>query len=96
MIRAENLSYGFPDKELYHRISFTLNPGDHCALIGSNGTGKSTLADMIRRPEHYLYDGKLLLENVGRIGYVSQFAAREKGQDLSVLEYLSGDFLSIQ
>ena len=96
MIRAENLSYGFPDKELYHRISFTLNPGDHCALIGSNGTGKSTLADMIRRPEHYLYDGKLLLENVGRIGFVSQFAAREKGQNLSVFEYLSGDFLSLQ
>ena len=96
MIKAENLSYGFPDKDLYHHISFTLNPGDHCALIGSNGTGKTTLADIIRRPEHYLYDGKLLLENVGRIGFVSQFAAREKGQELTVFEYLSGDFLALQ
>ena len=96
MIKAENLSYGFPDKDLYHHISFTLNPRDHCALIGSNGTGKTTLADIIRRPEHYLYDGKLLLENVGRIGFVSQFAAREKGQELTVFEYLSGDFLALQ
>lgn len=96
MIKAENLSFGFPDKDLYYNISFTLNPGDHCALIGSNGTGKTTLVDMIRRPEHYLYDGKLLLENVGRIGFVSQFAAREKGQDRSVFEYLSGDFLALQ
>lgn len=96
MIKAENLSYGFPDKDLYHNISFTLNPGDHCALIGSNGSGKTTLADMIRCPEHYLYDGKLLMKNVGRIGFVSQFAAREKSQDLSVFEYLSSDFLALQ
>lgn len=96
MIRAENLSYGFPDKELYHCISFTLNPGNHCALIGANGTGKTTLADMIRRPEHYLYDGKLMLENVGRIGFMSQFAVREKEQDLTVFEYLSSDFLALQ
>ena len=96
MIKAENLSYGFPDKDLYHNISFTLNPGNHCALIGSNGTGKTTLADIIRRPDHYLYDGKLLMENVGRIGFVSQFAAREKGRDLSVFEYLSADFLALQ
>ncbi len=96
MIKAENLSFGFPDKDLYHEISFTLNSGDHCALIGSNGTGKTTLADMIRRPERYLYDGTLLLDGVGRIGFVSQFAARDKGQNLTVFEYLSGDFLILQ
>ena len=96
MIKAENLSFGFPDKDLYHHISFTLNSGDHCALIGSNGTGKTTLADMIRRPEHYLFDGKLTLENVGRIGFVSQFAARDKEQSVTVFDYLSSDFLALQ
>ena len=59
MIRAENLSFGFADKDLYHTISFTLEAGRHCALIGSNGTGKTTLADLIRRPENYLFDGTL-------------------------------------
>ena len=38
MIQVENLSYGFPDKELYHDISFRLEAGRHCALIGSNGS----------------------------------------------------------
>ena len=47
MIRVEKLSYGFPQKELYEDISFTLEAGQHCALIGSNGCGKSTLVDMI-------------------------------------------------
>ena len=96
MIRAEQLSFGFPDKELYHNISFTLDEGCHCALIGSNGTGKSTLADLIRRPEQYLFDGKLMRENVGRIGFVEQFAARSKDQTLTVQDYLSGDFLDLQ
>lgn len=96
MIKAENLSYGFSGKDLYHKISFTLEEGKHCALIGSNGTGKTTLANLIRRPEDFLFDGKLLRENVGRIGYVSQFASREKGRDVTVFDYLSGDFVKLQ
>ncbi|MBQ9853016.1 MAG: ABC-F family ATP-binding cassette domain-containing protein [Ruminiclostridium sp.] len=96
MIRAENLSFGFADKDLYHTISFTLEAGRHCALIGSNGTGKTTLADLIRRPENYLFDGTLETEGVGRIGFVSQFASREKDQEVTVFQYLSGDFLRLQ
>ena len=38
MVRVEKLSYGFPAKDLYHDISFSLEMGQHCALIGSNGT----------------------------------------------------------
>ena len=95
MITAENLSFGFPDKDLYKDISFTLTEGRHCALIGSNGTGKSTLVELIRQPEQFLFDGKLLLENVGRIGYASQFSSREKGLDVTVLDYLSQDFLTL-
>ncbi len=96
MIAAENLSFGFPEKDLYKNISFTLAAGRHCALIGSNGTGKTTLVDLIRRPEDYLFDGKLLLDGVGRIGYASQFASREKGQHVTVLDYLSEDFLRLE
>ena len=96
MIRAENLSFGFADKDLYHTISFTREAGRHCALIGSNGTGKTTLADLIRRPDNYLFDGTLETEGVGRIGFVSQFASREKDQEVTVFQYLSGDFLRLQ
>ena len=60
MIKAENLSYSFPHKELYNKISFTLEDDVHCAFIGTNGTGKSTLVNMILHPDKYLYDGKLI------------------------------------
>ena len=96
MISAEKLSFGFGGKELFHGISFSLEEGSHCALIGSNGAGKTTLTNLLRRPEEYLYDGKLRFEEVGRIGYVSQFAVRDKDQDMTVFDYLSQDFLSLR
>ncbi len=96
MIQIENLSYGFPAKELYKDISFTLELGQHCAFIGSNGTGKTTLIDMIIEPEKYLYDGKIKKDEDCRIGYVNQFSKEEKDQDKTVFEYLSERFLKIQ
>ena len=54
MIQVEQLSFGFTAKDLYKDISFTLEAGQHCALIGSNGTGKSTLAEILIHPEEYL------------------------------------------
>ncbi len=96
MIQVENLSYSFPEKELYKNISFTLKEGQHCAFIGSNGTGKTTLIDMIMDTEKYLYDGKIIKDASLRIGYVSQFAKRDKNQDISVFDYLSEKFLENQ
>lgn len=52
MIKVENLSYSFPQKNLYNNISFTLEEGQHCAFIGTNGSGKSTLIDIIMDPEN--------------------------------------------
>ncbi len=96
MIQVEKLSYGFPAKDLYNEISFTLEVGNHCALIGSNGTGKSTLVDMIIDPDKYMYDGKLIKDEDCRIGYASQFNLRDKTQDCTVFEFLSERFLDVQ
>ncbi|MEE1014503.1 MAG: ABC-F family ATP-binding cassette domain-containing protein [Lachnospiraceae bacterium] len=96
MIQVENLSYSFPTKELYKKVSFTLEDGQHCAFIGSNGTGKTTLVDMIIDPEKYLYDGKIIKSEECRIGYVNQFSKSEKDQEKKVFEYLSEKFVENQ
>ncbi len=95
MIKAENLSYSFPHKELYNQISFTLEDDVHCAFIGTNGTGKSTLVNMILHPDEYLYDGKLIIDVPGRIGYVSQFYNVEE-KEVTVFDYLSQEFVRLQ
>ena len=96
MIQVENLSYSFPTKELYKSVTFTLEDGQHCAFIGSNGTGKTTLVDMIIDPEKYLYDGKIIKSEECRIGYVNQFSKSEKDQKKTVFEYLSEKFVENQ
>ena len=96
MIKAEKLTFGYDSTYLFEKIAFTLEENCHCALIGSNGTGKTTLTSLIRDPENYMFEGKLKLENVGRIGYVSQFAIREGDQSVTVYDYLCQDFLALE
>ncbi len=96
MIYAEKLTFGFGSKLLFENISFTLEENCHCALIGSNGTGKTTLTNLIRNPENYTFDGRLRLDGAGRIGYVSQFAIREGDQGITVYDYLCQDFLDLE
>lgn len=96
MIKAEKLTFGFSSTILFQDISFSLEENCHCALIGSNGTGKTTLMNLIREPERYIFDGKIMLDGVGRIGYVSQFAIREGDQSVTVYDYLCQDFLALE
>ena len=58
MINAEKLTFGFGGTYLFQSISFTLEENCHCAGSGSNGTGKTTLMNLIREPEGYTFDGK--------------------------------------
>ena len=96
MIKVENLSYSFPQKNLYNNISFTLEEGQHCAFIGTNGSGKSTLIDIIMYPEKYMFDGKLEIDPNCRIGYVRQFQEIDKTKEITVFEYLAEDFIKLQ
>ena len=96
MIKVENLSYSFPQKNLYNNISFTLEEGQHCAFIGTNGSGKSTLIDIIMDPEKYMFDGKLEIDPNCRIGYVSQFSQVDKTREMSVFEYIAEPFIKLQ
>ena len=43
MITFHNISYSFDDKDIFHELQLAINPGDRVALIGNNGTGKTTL-----------------------------------------------------
>lgn len=96
MIKVDNLSFSFPQKELYKNISFTLEEAQHCAFIGTSGSGKSTLIDILMDSERYLFDGKLEMDPTCKIGYVSQFPQLDKTKDTTVFEYIGEEFIKIQ
>ncbi|AVK46864.1 ABC transporter [Clostridium sp. MF28] len=96
MIKIDNLSYSFPNKDLYHNISFTLENDQHCAFIGSSGSGKSTLIDILMDPENYMFDGTLEIDPNCRIGYVSQFCEVDNTKETTVFEYLCEDYIKLQ
>ncbi|HOO56831.1 MAG TPA: ATP-binding cassette domain-containing protein [bacterium] len=47
MLRIENLSLKFDQKDIFTDVSLEINKGEIYALLGRNGTGKSTLAGII-------------------------------------------------
>ncbi|MDL2301511.1 ATP-binding cassette domain-containing protein [Lachnospiraceae bacterium OttesenSCG-928-D06] len=96
MIKVENLSYSYPQKDLYKNVSFTIEDDVHCALIGSNGTGKSTFLDMLIHEDDYLYDGKISIQDIDKIGYVSQFSSMAQKTVQTVYEYISEEFVKLE
>lgn len=96
MITVDNLSFSYPQKDLYKNISFRLEYGQHCAFIGSSGTGKSTLVQMLIHPDDFLFDGKLIREPNLKIGYVSQFSQLAKSDEMTVFDFIAEEFVKIQ
>ena len=48
MLSLSNIDYRIGDRELLHQASFQVHRGQHVALIGRNGSGKSTIFNMIQ------------------------------------------------
>jgi ATP-binding cassette subfamily B protein len=61
-VRFENVTFAYEaSKEILHNVSFTVEPGQHVALVGPSGGGKSTLVSLLLR----LYDpleGRILVD----------------------------------
>ena len=65
LIEFKNVSFRYPDAEenMLNNISFTAEPGKTTAIIGSTGSGKSTVINLI--PRFYdVTEGELLIDGV--------------------------------
>ena len=78
LVEFKNVSFRYPDAdtEIITDINFTAKPGETTAIIGSTGSGKSTIINLIPR----FYDvtgGELLVDGVN-VKDVSQKELRQK------------------
>ena len=50
-LSVENLSKSYGDKVLFEKITFGISQGDKVALVAKNGTGKTTLLNILKGKE---------------------------------------------
>ena len=90
-IEFKNVSFKYPDADEYvlKNISFKVSAGDTLAIIGSTGSGKSTIVNLIMR-FYDATDGEILIDGINikeykqealyeKIGYVPQKAVMFNG-----------------
>lgn len=82
-IEFKNVSFSFDrTKKVLKNINLTIEPGDIVGIVGTTGSGKSTLINLLLRYYDH-YDGQILVDGVdirsidmefyrSRIGYVQQ------------------------
>ncbi|MBE9466177.1 ABC-F family ATP-binding cassette domain-containing protein [Dyadobacter subterraneus] len=70
-LSAENIAKSFGDRWLFKNISFGISRGDKVALIGTNGTGKTTFLNILtgKIPPQ---EGSVSLRKDIRVGYLDQ------------------------
>ena len=103
VVEFKNVSFRYPDsdEDVLMDISFTAQPGTTTAFIGSTGSGKSTLINLI--PRFYdVSDGEILIDGINikdveieqlnkKIGYVPQKGVLFSGTIASNIKYGNED-----
>ncbi len=84
VIRAKNYQLKISDQVLVDKVDFTLMYGERAALIGNNGTGKSTLIKDILRAYEETVEG-LTVNPSAKIGYLEQDISFESNE-MTILE----------
>lgn len=64
-VRFENVTFNYPgyNNTILHNISFEIKSGQTLAIVGTTGSGKTTLTKLISRL-YDVSDGKILIDNI--------------------------------
>lgn len=71
LIYADNLQIKYNEKTIFSPVSFEVNNGDRVAIIGKNGSGKSSILKLLLG-NAISYNGEFKVINDLKISYVSQ------------------------
>ena len=89
MLVVENVSHGFGARTILENVSFRLKKGEHIALVGANGEGKSSFLNIITKklmPDA----GNIKWSSRATVGYLDQHSVLEKGN--TIKDILRGAF----
>ena len=89
VLKIDNLTKKFEQKTIFENVSTYIKYGEKVALMGKNGTGKSTLIKMILGKD-IQYSGEIKLGTSIKIGYIPQNITFENINE-SILDYFLKD-----
>ncbi len=78
MVDAENLAVFYGDRKVLEGVSFSVNTGDRIALIGKNGSGKTSILKLLLG-EEIRYEGNLRIGSNLILSYISQDTSYLRG-----------------
>jgi ATP-binding cassette, subfamily F, member 3 len=81
---VKDVSKAYGEKVIFEHAELTIAKGEHLALVGANGTGKSTLVRMIMGEEPY--SGEIRLGHNVIVGYYAQDMPERMAPQLTVLQ----------
>ena len=93
VLTVEGLSKAFPQQKLFSDINFEIKRGERVALIGNNGTGKTTILKMINElvaPDA----GTILLGSNVQIGYYDQ-EHQQLHMEKTIFDEIADDYPSL-
>ena len=90
--RVENLSKSVGDKMVFANLDFIIHPLDRIGLIGVNGTGKTTLLDVIAKKSGFDGDNSpFFVQKDFKIEYLTQ--EPQFDESLSIMDTVLSDDL---
>ena len=93
VLTVEGLSKAFPQQKLFSDINFEIKRGERVALIGNNGTGKTTILKMINElvaPDA----GTIILGSNVQIGYYDQ-EHQQLHMEKTIFDEIADDYPSL-
>ena len=88
VLKAENLSKAFKDKQLFKHLNLEVQRGEKIAIMGVNGVGKSTLIKILTGSVQY-DEGTLDWGHEVRMSYFSQDHHELLNEHVSVFQWLN-------
>ena len=71
ILNIEHVSKIFGDKKIFDDVSYGVQEGDKIGIVGLNGTGKTTMLNIIAGVEE-VDEGQIIMQNGIRLAYLSQ------------------------
>lgn len=100
-IEFKNVSFKYTDKYILDDVSFKINGNEHCAIVGANGEGKTTIIKLIlgfyKPNKGYIYINNIPLHKIKRsnlyqcLSVIFQDYAKFNATVLENIEYGSNE-----